>query len=53
MDDFDGTPTAGRKGIPYDWRAVLTEHEQTVEFADLAGWVTDAALAEVSAGVLA
>jgi hypothetical protein len=24
--EFDGTVTAGRKGIAYDWRAVLAEH---------------------------
>jgi hypothetical protein len=27
MEQFDGTVNAGRKGIAYDWQAVLAEHE--------------------------
>jgi len=27
MDTFDGTVNAGRKGVAYDWQAVLAESE--------------------------
>ncbi len=29
MNGFDGTITAGRKGIAYDWRGLLAEHGST------------------------
>lgn len=32
----DGTPTAGRKGIPYDWQAVLAAVEAAGLDAELA-----------------
>ncbi len=27
MEQFDGTANAGRKGMAYDWQAVLAAHE--------------------------
>lgn len=41
---FDGTLTAGRKGIPYDWQAVLAAAEAAdldAELAALAPQLTD------------
>jgi hypothetical protein len=32
--EFDGTVTAGRKGIAYDWRAVLAAHAPIAEPTD-------------------
>lgn len=29
MDQFDGTMTAGRKGLAYDWQAVLASAESS------------------------
>jgi hypothetical protein len=32
--ELDGTVNAGRKGIAYDWRAVLAEHAPIAEPTD-------------------
>lgn len=43
--EFDGTITAGRKGMPYDWRSVLAEHASVAQPSDeeLARLLDDAA----------
>lgn len=48
MDGFDGTVTAGRKGLAYDWRSVLLEAELAT---GTEAWVTDDALAAFAAQV--
>lgn len=36
MEVFDGTATAGRKGIPYDWQSLLVAAEATALELELA-----------------
>jgi hypothetical protein len=33
----DGTVTAGRKGLPYDWHSVLAEHHRSLHADDVPG----------------
>lgn len=49
MDGFDGTVTAGRKGLAYDWRSVLLAAELEQARPAEASWVTDDALAAITA----
>ncbi len=49
MDGFDGTVTAGRKGLAYDWRSVLLAAELEAARPAETSWVTDEALAAIAA----
>ena len=53
MDGFDGTATAGRKGLAYDWRSALRASEFDSSAEELAAWVTDVAIARFIDGAAA
>ncbi|MEI7618092.1 MAG: hypothetical protein WCK14_05675 [Actinomycetota bacterium] len=43
MNNFDGTATAGRKGIPYDWQSLLATDVVAAFEAELAELVLESA----------
>lgn len=52
MDGYDGTHTAGRKGIAYDWRALVSSSEFAA-VDESAEWLTDEAISRFIDGAVA